>query len=373
VTRPSAAPADVALATVRSARIAVLAVQLPAAIFLILNTSTSVLGSRRADVELLPIALVVIGLQIAISLAAVRGEDPGYGLAAWLAIVACVVTLLLVVGIDDLQALWFVAAGAIVLPPRLSLVVLLATVVAFGVLASSTSSPDHTAFIFYSVVTGFAGAVGPFVATRMLRVVEALSRTLAELGLSAAGEERRRLSRDLHDALGQDLTAVALKGDLALALIGTDTAAAQRETRSLVATAERLRGELPDIVAASQSASYTVEAGRAERLLREAGIDVRRHGDPGPLPGPLDTVLGWIVREAATNVLRHSDARRWTLAAGHDGPAVWLEATNDRPRSAAGTSGSGLVGMSERLRAVGGRLRTDGGRDRFTLRVEVTG
>ncbi len=50
---------------------------------------------------------------------------------------------------------------------------------------------------------------------------------------------------------------------------------------------------------------------------------------------------------------------------------VWLEATNDRPRSRTGPAGSGLLGMAERLRAVGGRVRTDTDGQRFTLRVEV--
>lgn len=144
-----------------------------------------------------------------------------------------------------------------------------------------------------------------------------------------------------------------------------------RELSSLTGEAQRLRQELPEIVAAGQAASYAVESGRAERLLRDAGIDVRRSGEPGPLPKAVDSALGWVVREAATNVLRHCDARHWTLEAGRGDAAVWLEATNDRPRSASDRAGTGLAGMAERLRAVDGRLHTGDDRDRFTLRVEV--
>ena len=165
-------------------------------------------------------------------------------------------------------------------------------------------------------------------------------RTRAQLELTAADEERRRLSRDLHDALGQSLSAVALKGDLALALLEKDPAGAQREIDSLAGVARRLRAELPDIVVAEQSASYAVEAARAEGLLRQAGVDVRRQGDFGPVPHPVDIALGWVVREAATNVLRHSAARLWSVEAGHGESQVWLEATNDRPLSAAGPAGT---------------------------------
>ena len=368
-------PADVVLSTVRGARVAVLAALLPAAAFLVLNTSTDVLGNTRADVALLPLALVVVGLQLALSIATLRGRRPAHGRLAWLAIVACVAALISAVGPADLPGLWFVAAaGAMVFSPRVGLGVLVASIVVFFVLAISASEtlPQFLAvFAVYSLVTGAAGAAGPFMAARLLGVVQDLARTRAELELTATDEERRRLSRDLHDTLGQGLSAVALKGDLALALLKTDPVAARRELHSLTAEAQRLRSELPHIVAEGQAASYAVEANRAERLLREAGIDVRRSGDPGPLTGAVDSALGWVVREAATNVLRHSDARHWTIEAGRDDAAVWIEATNDRPRPAPDCVGSGLTGMAERLHAVAGRLHTGDGRDRFTLRVEV--
>jgi len=368
------APADIALSTVRGARLAVLAALVPAAIYLVLNTSTDLLGNTQADVALLPLALAVIALQGFISLAAIHGRTPTGGRIAWLAIVACVAALIAAIGAADLPALWFVAAaGAAVFPSWMALLVLVASIAAFFALALGLiSAPnDQVQFAVYTLVTAAAGAVGPFMALRLLDVVRDLARTRAELALTAADEERRRLSRDLHDTLGQGLSAVALKGDLALALLATDVPSVREELASLTGAAQRLRRELPDVVTAGGAASYAEEAGRAERLLREAGIDVRRSGEPGPLPGAVDAALGWVVREAATNVLRHSDARHWTLDAGRGDAAVWIEATNDRSRPAAGHSGTGLTGMAERLRAVGGRLRTAGEGDSFTLRVEV--
>jgi two-component system sensor histidine kinase DesK len=369
-----AAPADVVLSTLRGARVAVLTANAPAAAYLILNSSTDALGSHPANVAWLPLALAVVAMQSFLVLTAVRRRTPPWCRLIWLAIVVCVGVLIAAVGSADLPGLWFVAAaGAIVFPPRLGVQVLAASIVAFVALAIGFEfSPESpVALTFYYVVSGVAGATGPFVATRLLGVVDDLARTRAQLALTAADEERRRLSRDLHDALGQGLSAIALKGDLALALLEKDAAAAQREIDSLTMATERLHAELPDIVAAGQAASYTVEVDRAERLLREAGVEVQRRGEPGPLPGAIDTALGWVVREAATNVLRHSDARRWTLHAGHGENAVWLEATNDRARPGSGPPGTGLVGMSERLQVIGGRVRTHSTPGRFTLRVEV--
>ena len=380
----SPAPADVALSTLRGARIAAVVLHAPAAAFLILNTGTSKLGNLHAGVAWLPLAFVVLGLQGHLVLSAIRRRPPRWGGVAWLVIVGCVTALLAGVGLGDLTALWFVAAAAaFVFPPRAGFVVLVATIVVFVALAV-TGRPDcqcwsvpstgiHIvpASLFYHLVAGVAGAIGPFMAARLLGVVDDLARSRAQLELTAADEERRRLSRDLHDALGQGLSAVALKGDLAVALLEKDPVAAQREIASLIGVTQRLRDELPDIVTAGAAASYSVEAARAEGLLREAGVWVQRRGELGQLAEPVDNALGWVVREAATNVLRHSDARRWTLRVGRGGSQVWLEATNDRPLAGAGPAGSGLLGMSERLRAVGGRVRTHTDGQRFTLRVEV--
>lgn len=372
----SAAPADVVLSTLRGTRVATLTLHAPAAAYLLLNTGTPLLGNQTADVAWLPLALVVIGLQLFLVLTAIRRRTPPWSGLVWLAITASVAVLIAAVGPADLPGLWFVAAaGAVVFTRRLGLLMLAVSVVVFVALAIRPAEPT-AANVFYAIAAGVAGATGPFIAARLLDVVDDLARTRAELALTAADEERRRLSRDLHDVLGQGLSAVALKGDLALALLEKDPVAAQREIDSLTAVTQRLRAELPDIVAAGRPTSYAVEAGRAERLLREAGIDVRRRDEVGPLPAAVDSALGWVVREAATNVLRHSDARHWTVLAGRGENGLWLEMTNDRPpaeaeRAGSGRSGTGLVGMAERLRTVGGRVRTDGDSRRFVLRVEV--
>jgi signal transduction histidine kinase len=376
-------PADVTLSTLRGARIAAVVLQAPAVGLLLVNAGTSKLGNLDADLRWLPLALVILCLHGYLVAAALRRRTPRHGVLVWLAVVGCVVLLVAGTGMGNLASTWLVAAaGAFAFPPRPAFVVLVATLATFVALALlgepqcqcwDLSAGLHftLADVSYNVVASVGGAVGPFLAPPLLRVVDDLVRTRAQLELTATDEERRRLSRDLHDTLGQGLSAVALKGDLAVALLTKDPKAAQREIASLIEVTTRLRTELPEVVAADQAASYAEEAARAEGLLRDAGVDVRRRGELGHLPAAVDSALGWVVREAATNVLRHSDARLWTVRAGRDSSEVWLEATNDRPVSHTGSAGSGLLGMAERLRAVGGRVRTHSDDQRFTLRVEV--
>lgn len=88
---------------------------------------------------------------------------------------------------------------------------------------------------FYWLSGLLLGGVSLFGSARLVRVVEQLDAARTELAEAAVGQERLRLSRDLHDLLGQSLSAVSLKGDLALALLGRDPATSRAEIESLTA------------------------------------------------------------------------------------------------------------------------------------------
>lgn len=182
----------------------------------------------------------------------------------------------------------------------------------------------------------------------------------------AVAEERLRFSRDLHDVVGRTLSVVAVKSELAaeLARRGLDGAAEQMlEVRQIAQDSLR---EVRTLAVGYRTADLDAELAGARSLLRSAGIDART-SQTAELPGPAAReVLAWVVREATTNVVRHSDARWCTLdiAAGEDG-TVRLVVANDGIAEGATTpvSGTGLTGLRERLSAVGGRLdvRVDGG------------
>ena len=78
------------------------------------------------------------------------------------------------------------------------------------------------------------------------------------------------------------------------------------------------------------------------------------------LPADGDAVLAWAVREAVTNVVRHSDAHRATIRTRRDGDEAAIEVVNDgtgtTPSPDPDTGGTGLAGLRERLERVGGRL-----------------
>jgi two-component system sensor histidine kinase DesK len=94
----------------------------------------------------------------------------------------------------------------------------------------------------------------------------------------------------------------------------------------------------------------------ARSALSAAGITLRTPVAGEPLPGAVDAVLGWVVREATTNVLRHSGARSVTVDLSADAGDVVLTVTDDGNGASDGGSGAGLAGLAERVEALGGRL-----------------
>ena len=176
-----------------------------------------------------------------------------------------------------------------------------------------------------------------------------------ELARNAVAEERLRFARDLHDLLGHSLSLIALKSELAGRLAERDPARAREEMADVEAAARRALAEVRDAVSGYRQVSLAQALAEARSALSGAGITLRTPPPGEPLPAAVDAVLGWVVREATTNVLRHSGARQVTVGLSRDDDGVTLTVVDDGQGSA-GTAGDGLSGLAERVTALGGRL-----------------
>jgi two-component system, NarL family, sensor histidine kinase DesK len=206
---------------------------------------------------------------------------------------------------------------------------------------------------------------------RLVRVLDELQATRAELAELAVGQERLRVSRDLHDLLGQSLSAVSLKGDLAIRLLPRDPPAARAEIESLTGVARDALAGIRTVTRGEHLLSLRTETEGAAALLRAAGIDARIDLDVPKLSQPVEQVLAWALREGVTNVLRHSQARTCSITAGSRDGGLWLEIVNDGVQASA-DAGGGLTGLAERARAVSGSVTAHGtGDGQFRFRVEV--
>ncbi|MGW4202816.1 sensor histidine kinase [Streptomyces sp. NPDC004726] len=191
----------------------------------------------------------------------------------------------------------------------------------------------------------------------------------------AVAEERLRFGRDLHDVLGRNLAVIALKSELAVQLARRGRPEAVDQMAEVQGIAQESQREVREVVRGYREADLRVELEGARGVLVAAGISCTVVVGELDLPGEVQSALGWVVREATTNVLRHGDARRCTISVATTDGSVVLVVENDRagegPAPAA-TGGSGLAGLRERLSAVDGTLEAGparGGYFRLTARV----
>ncbi|QHC30251.1 sensor histidine kinase [Streptomyces sp. HF10] len=190
----------------------------------------------------------------------------------------------------------------------------------------------------------------------------------------AVAEERLRFGRDLHDVLGRNLSVISLKSELAVQLARRGRPEAVAQMIEVQRIAQESQREVRAVVRGYRAADLGAELAGAQGVLEAAGIGCEVRAEPAGLPAEVQSALGWVVREATTNVLRHGDARRCAVELEVREGVVVLTVENDGVRAAATSTsgGSGLAGLRERLAAVGGTLAADvAGEDRFRLVAEV--
>ncbi|GLX00067.1 histidine kinase [Microtetraspora sp. NBRC 16547] len=187
----------------------------------------------------------------------------------------------------------------------------------------------------------------------------------------AVAEERLRFARDLHDLVGHQLSAIAVKSELAVRLSDADAAAAKDEMAEVRGLARTALRELRETVRGYRRLDLNAELAAVRGVLEAAGVSCRLHLPYREVPEDVAPVFAWVVREAATNVLRHSSASRCDITVRHSEEAAVLEVRNDGvTRRAVEDIGSGLAGMGERLAAVGGTLTArPTGSGEFVLRA----
>ncbi|WLQ33534.1 sensor histidine kinase [Streptomyces castrisilvae] len=216
--------------------------------------------------------------------------------------------------------------------------------------------------------TFISGAVTAAILTLSETVME-LRDTRQELARTAVERERLRFSRDLHDLLGHTLSVIVVKSEAARRLAPRDMDAALSQVADIESVGRQALTEIREAVTGYREGSLATELDRARSALTAAGIEpvVRRSGPP--LAPQTEALLGWVVREAVTNVVRHSTAARCVFELGGGGERVRLTVTDDgrgRPDGPAptpGIGGTGLKGLTERLAAAGGSLVAGPGPD----------
>ncbi|MFD5871444.1 sensor histidine kinase [Streptomyces sp. NPDC060322] len=351
-------------------------------------------ASTRASVAVLGVAHA--GIQALLSRAALShylaaGPRPVRLVVMYAALTAAISALgcaLLSSGrIDDRELasclLWLLmfysGPTVLALPPRVGAVLVAAVTagtLAGAVAAGLSGSPLAVVISGTVLLVPFLGAA--FRATGWgVRLVEELAAARETQARLAVAEERLRFGRDLHDVLGRNLAVVALTSELAAQLARRGRPEAVEHMEEVQRIARESQREIRSVVRGYRTADLHTELAGARSVLEAAGIDCRiAYGPAARLPADVQAAIGWVVREATTNVLRHAQgASRCSVSLRAAGPsAALLVMENDGAADAPpGTgTGTGLTGLRERLTTLGGTLTTarePGGIFRLTAHI----
>ncbi|KIL40725.1 hypothetical protein SD70_11640 [Gordoniibacillus kamchatkensis] len=187
-------------------------------------------------------------------------------------------------------------------------------------------------------------------------------------------EERQRIARDLHDTIGHTLTLITLKSELLERMILKNPELAVTEAQDIQRTTRTALKQMRELVSDMQAVDIDEELAHAQRMLQSAGIRfVMRRGEALTSPPPVvRNIVGMCLRECVTNVAKHSRASRCEIELAEHPGAYELRVRDDgvgiaSEDSGAGRSGSGLLGMRDRLALIDGKLELESGAAGGTL------
>lgn len=185
----------------------------------------------------------------------------------------------------------------------------------------------------------------------MMQVLKDLRRAkMTEAALQVA-EERLRFSQELHDTLGQHLAAISLKVQLAQALAQRGDARLTEELEALGVLASRSSADMRQVVRGYRQINLAAELQGARQLFEAAGIRMTVHGVSTDVPENFRELAAWLLREATTNILRHSSATAATV----DLSARSIRIQNDGASDATGKLG-GLGALQHRAARLGAQI-----------------
>jgi signal transduction histidine kinase len=240
---------------------------------------------------------------------------------------------------------------------------------------TSVGSPIMVEGRLWGAIIAFSGTAAPDPAdteerlrafTELVVMAIANSESRAQLAASrarvvaAADETRRRIERDLHDGTQQRLISLALE-------LRAAEAGVPREQRNLVQQWSRTAQGLTDVIQELREISRGLHPTTLERgglapavraIARRAGVPVTLNMTvPGRLPQPVEVAAYYVVSEALANAAKHAQASVLDVDVGVVGDDLRLRVSDDGVGGADAAHGSGLIGLSDRVEAVGGRVK----------------
>lgn len=287
--------------------------------------------------------------------------------ATFLAYASTAVGMLLGVAADPfLGAAWCLYAVAVKRTQGRDSTVGLIGIAGAIFLAVAVGIPNDAARAGQSILIGVGASAGAWLLGRSEGERVAAMRT--RVRLEAEGERLQHqltLSRDLHDGVGHALSVIGAEADLALTLPEAGEAELRRALQDVEMASREALVQMQAVVRSLRNQGPAADGPSATeaipRLLagaRSAGLLVTSHVSlPSAIPAQTDTIVVRVVQEALTNVIRHASARCCDVTVRSEEDGLKVRVIDDGiGADITSVGGSGLLGLRERVQAVGGGL-----------------
>ncbi|QHC25603.1 ATP-binding protein [Streptomyces sp. GS7] len=289
-----------------------------------------------------------------------------YGVLALM--LALSVALTWTLGFEWLVLFIFVSVGsAVVLPAQQSRwTIPLITAVLLAVGARYPEVRDY--YVFAYALPALGSGFMMIGVQYLIRTTQELRAAREEVARLAANDERLRLARDLHDLLGHSLSLITLKSELAGRMLPGSPEDAAQQVADIERVSRQALVDVREAVTGYRRPRLAVELAGARSALRTAGVELTvapaLESEHPALTADTEGALAWALREATTNVVRHSGAHRCEMQLteeweSDDRHYLCLAVVDDGGGPPRGRhDGNGLTGLRERLALTDGRLET---------------
>ncbi|MGW2045411.1 sensor histidine kinase [Streptomyces sp. NPDC001858] len=243
--------------------------------------------------------------------------------------------------------------------------------------AVALTLPGGHSYLASLLIPALLGGAAMAGVRRLVRTTIELREARATVAQLAANEERLRLARDLHDLLGHSLSLITLKSELAGRMLPDHPDKAAQQVADIEQVSRQALVDVRAAVTGYRRPRLASELAGAQVASTAAGIAVAIPAEPDldGVPEESESALAWALREAITNVVRHSGADRCTVDLVRrqtlDGPVLELSVQDDGVGGSGTGPGNGLTGLTERLAKAGGTLEAGGDKRGFRLTARV--
>ncbi|CAL9469520.1 hypothetical protein SUDANB1_02798 [Streptomyces sp. enrichment culture] len=243
--------------------------------------------------------------------------------------------------------------------------------------AVALATHDGMSYLAGLLIPALLGGFAMTGVRELVRTAIALREARATVAQLAANEERLRLARDLHDLLGHSLSLITLKSELAGRMLPGRPDEAAQQVADIEQVSRQALVDVREAVTGYRRPRLHAELAGARVALAAAGVTAELPAEPGldGVPEESESALAWALREAVTNVVRHSGARRCTVGLLRrqtlDGPVLELTVEDNGSGGPGSGHGNGLAGLTERLTKAGGTLEAGPLKPGFRLVARV--